>query len=104
MQNILSLFDWRRTSEQEKSEEITRLQMFVNRMFEQYFGPLLNEYAANQQSVEGDVKKKLLALFDKSVTEVFKTGHPTAVQVLQVSFHTKEIRAINYAYRTYINW
>jgi hypothetical protein len=89
MQNILSLFDGRRSSLQEKSEELFRLQKLVNDIFEQYFGPLMKEYAETRQLVEEDVKKKPFALFDKSIVEGFKTGYPTAAQSLQVSFHTK---------------
>src|SRR5215831_4406321 len=92
MQNILSWLDWRRSSEQKDLEELKHLQTLVNNIFEKFFGPLMQEYAANKQLAVEDVKKKPLAQFNKSIVEGLKIENPTAAQSLQERFHTKRYR------------
>src|SRR5438270_136417 len=89
MQSILSLFGRHRLSAQEEQEEVERLQTLVNSIFAQFFGTLLQEYAASKHFAEDEVKKELLGLFDKGIAEGLKTKHPTAAQALQARFHAK---------------
>src|SRR3974390_3255146 len=89
MQNILSLFDLHRSSEQADSEDLKLLQTLVNNIFENFFGPLLKEYVANKELAVEDVKKKPLDLFDKSIVEGLNIERTNAAQSLQASFHTK---------------